>query len=395
MPNPPYRRSPGVPARLLRDVENLSQQTGSGDLGTSQTGGGLQILDSRTDPIWAVIDSQPDAGLNAYGFTRVDDGTGDGTYPDLAGTTETSDGDTLSGDLVAWEVNGRTDVATDGTVKVLLHPNRLGRGYTFTAPTTQYTPPDPSTGTAVSAGWLAGLTEDDCLALTVLGASGRCSDIDTEQVLTLVFDTDKWASGSDFTHDSGAGPAEFSITADGVPKLVIDGVAGVFDGAGAIDGVPYADWAFGGTTLCDGEHGTCGGNIFRVRLKCVSCLCAGWGVPTESGTDCASTVLLPSLGVWYGYHANATMRWVKWAVSPSTAYHVEAEYQVGIMAAGAVYQGPGTPDCSGTVGIGPVPPVPLCTGFTTNSDTAFVWFFLSSLAGTGCVKFRLTAGACP
>jgi hypothetical protein len=121
------------PSSLRRASRVPDPPTGSGDIGTDSAAAG-QILDQSRPQFWAVIDAQPDAGLNAYGFTRVNDGTGDGTFPDLDGTTETSDGDTLGGNLIAWEVNGRTDVATDGTVKVQLTPNRLGRGYTFTAP---------------------------------------------------------------------------------------------------------------------------------------------------------------------------------------------------------------------------------------------------------------------
>lgn len=254
----------------MRDVEQLSQQSGSGDFGVDQAGGGLQILDQSRPPIWAVINAQPNPALNAYGFARVDDGKGDGTFPSLTGTTETGTGSTTDGSLVAWEANGRTDVAIDGSVKVLLVPNRFGRGYTFAVPSGSSPPPPPSA--PLGYGWLAGLTADDCLYLTVTAASGRCVDIDDAQELLLLWDTASWVSDGDFTHDGGAGPAEFVIDGSGVPKLTIDSVVGVIDGSGETeDGDPYIDFAFGGTTLCTADPGACGSNVFKVRLVCSSC----------------------------------------------------------------------------------------------------------------------------
>lgn len=127
MPVPPYQRTrgSGLAGRVAGDVEKLSQTAGAGDVGFSQDGGGIQFKDTRAHGFWAVIESRY-APANSYGFTRVDDGD-DGAYPPLTSTTLTGDGQ----DVPAWEVNGRTDVPTDGSVKVWMEPNKLGKGYTF------------------------------------------------------------------------------------------------------------------------------------------------------------------------------------------------------------------------------------------------------------------------
>jgi hypothetical protein len=120
VPTPPFRRP--------NDGHRTPVVTGSGDIGFSQLGAGHVPLDSRATGFWAVIDAQ-DGTTNAYGFLRVDDGDGTGTYPTLNPLYTTAQG--TGSDVPAWEVMGRTDVPSDGSVKVWLEPNRMGPGYTF------------------------------------------------------------------------------------------------------------------------------------------------------------------------------------------------------------------------------------------------------------------------
>ena len=198
-------------------------------------------------------------------------------------------------------------LAVDDFAWARLAPIAGGLFWELVPASSTYTPPDPDTGTAVSCGWLAGLLTTQCLTLTVLGATGLCSDIDDTQVLTLIYDTGTWTSVGtpvpDFTHDTGTGPAIFSVTADGLPKLTIDGVVGVLDGCGTSGGVHYADWAFGGTTLCDGTAEDCGGNIFRVRVTCTTGLTCEEAIPLAQST--AYTVPAGDT-VWFTFIATSS-----------------------------------------------------------------------------------------
>ncbi len=116
-----------MPPRRPLNAESI---TGSGDLGVSGTphadgGAGQTVLDGRPRGFWALVTAH--ALLNAYGFTRCDDGQ-PATFPAIAGTTEYGSGT----DVIAYEVNLRADVPADGTVRVWLEPNRLGPGLSFT-----------------------------------------------------------------------------------------------------------------------------------------------------------------------------------------------------------------------------------------------------------------------
>lgn len=134
-------------------------------------------------------------------------------------------------------------------------------------------------GTACSpaGGW----TSLDCLSLSVVSAAGDCANIDTTQVLSLVYDAGNWESGDDavdvpeddFVHDLGLGPAVFTFTS-GQPRLTIDGVSGFYVGCSG-SGLLFS---FGGPLLCDGEtpHVGCADNSFTVLISCECCPVAGY-----------------------------------------------------------------------------------------------------------------------
>jgi len=99
---------------------------GSGDLapvGSGPSGFGWQLHDTRPQDIFARITGRTAA--NEYTYARVDDGQ-PATFPSIAGAFA----DQLY-TAPLYEVTGRTDVPTDGTVVVRLFPLRSAAGYGF------------------------------------------------------------------------------------------------------------------------------------------------------------------------------------------------------------------------------------------------------------------------
>lgn len=137
--------------------------------------------------------------------------------------------------------------------------------------------------------WVAGLTENDCLTLTVVSASGRCADIDTSQTMRLRYDYGTWVSSPDdqFVFDGGEGDVVFSIGPGGDPKLTIGGIAGVLVAQGA-SGIEFT---FGHQLLCGATPVSCDANAFRVRLTCLSCpIRPGYNPGPSPGTGWHYTV---------------------------------------------------------------------------------------------------------
>lgn len=142
-------------------------------------------------------------------------------------------------------------------------------------------PADPPTGSVTGPGWVAGLTDADCLSATAyapLGGLGACSDL-TAQTLHLINDgTGVWTTTVDFEYPTGSGAFTFWVE-DGRPRASIGGIELVLDSAGVSGDAYYVDFAGGeGLGLCDGEHEACGSNTFIVRVQCEPCL-------TECCTD--------------------------------------------------------------------------------------------------------------
>lgn len=185
-------------------------------------------------------------------------------------------------------------------------------------------------GTARGPGWVAGLTDDHCLSLTVLGASGRCSGIDTTQTLTLYWDGGGWTSDGVFVHEYGAGVVRFYLD-EGVPKLTIDDHFLVWDAAGSLAGVHHIDFAGGGVDLCTDEdedaeeagsgsgsgfYPACDESTFRVRLTCTdqcgveSPCCPGVTIPrTICVTISAPGEEITTRTFLLGYE-EANQRWI-------------------------------------------------------------------------------------
>ncbi|HVL14760.1 MAG TPA: hypothetical protein VM529_19465, partial [Gemmata sp.] len=292
MPTPPFRRpSRGQPpassqtARMMGDLERMSQTAGSGDVGFGQGGGGIQFLDSRPVGFWAVIQNQV-GSTNAYGFLRVDDGDG-GTYPTLDPTHTTAQGD--GEDVPAYEVAGRTDVPADGTVTAWLEPNRMGPGYTF-----KYGEATDSGAACESAGCdgLVGLEEDWCVKLTLACHEGRFADMGEEQFAAVFGWYDEVEEGwifyrwdpevpdwVEFEMNWGGGTGNVVLTfeADGTPVLTVGGTLTMY----------YEPCATGGRFTGGPRNGFTGGtapdpcepNAFTVVVECSCCPPDRWQGP--------------------------------------------------------------------------------------------------------------------
>ena len=171
---------------------------------------------------------------------------------------------------------GEFAVAVDGdeTLEVgtrgWLEPDVDAGGWIFVAGTA-----GSSTASASAGSWLAGLESTDCLQLTVVSVSGKCSEIDPDQSIHLVWDAgdSRWEGTTDFVHDGGSGPVYFT---DAAPALTIDGNSGRYLGADS-EGLLFA---FGKSPLCtEGTPATCN-NSFVVRVKCGTCTeLPGWDGP--------------------------------------------------------------------------------------------------------------------
>lgn len=170
---------------------------------------------------------------------------------------------------------------------------------------------DPPAGSVTGPGWVAGLTEEDCLSATAyapVGGLGSCADI-TAQTLHLINDGwGEWTSPVDFVYPTGSGPFRFWVE-DGRPHASISGVELVLDSAGVSGDAYYVDFTGGeGLGMCDGTHAACGSNTFIVRVQCEDCIevtcCPGRVMPyvlyfTFSGgtgdCTCLDDVTIPAV----------------------------------------------------------------------------------------------------
>lgn len=225
------------------------------------SGGGFQTFNGRDPEHWARIGEGADG---SYEHTQmVPDGAGG--FTEMPATSEFIWGTTT--EVPAREQNGREDVPAGAVVR--LYRDYDGTGFIFT-----YLD-DQATAAASSGSWLAGLESTDCLQLTVVSVSGKCSEIDPDQSIHLVWDAgdSRWEGTTDFVHDGGSGPVYFT---DAAPALTIDGNSGRYLGADS-EGLLFA---FGKSPLCtEGTPATCN-NSFVVRVKCGTCTeLPGWDGP--------------------------------------------------------------------------------------------------------------------
>lgn len=221
--------------------------------------------------------------LQSMGSTGIDDIPGSAECYAFKSTQYPSSLDIYKTDVVGalkLRVLNLSDSVIEENQWVLIIRDKYGQWYAINpAGTTTSPPPVPPSGIATGPGWVAGLSNEDCLQLTVLGSSGKCSTIDITQTLILRSDDgETWESATNFQYSGGFGIVEFTRpVGQSMPNLVIGGYDLIYDGAGILDGEHYIDFA-GGTSLCSdvpgsgsgtgGPREACGGNTFIVRLMC-------------------------------------------------------------------------------------------------------------------------------
>jgi hypothetical protein len=163
-----------------------------------------------------------------------------------------------------------------------------------------------SSGTCTGCGWVAGLSQADCLKITVTSpSSGKCDCIPS-QVLYLCYSnelgywvsTDTTQTGTDeITFDSCCGHARIIFfLSDYEPKLRLDGT---IVGCGGVDPSDFqfffdcctenvAYFKGGGGELCNSSPVACpdpDGNTFTLKVEAICCT----EIPWVDGWYCVST----------------------------------------------------------------------------------------------------------
>lgn len=136
--------------------------------------------------------------------------------------------------------------------------------------------------TLTGPGWTAGLSNEDCLLLTVSSAVGICSTIPAQEIILISDDAITWEGLDNFIYSGGVGAVQFTRIANhSLPTLTIGAYTLIWDAAGIdVDGNYWIEFK-GGTALCSdiegtgsgtgGARGACGTNTFTVRLTCSDC----------------------------------------------------------------------------------------------------------------------------
>lgn len=264
--------------------------------------GNLATTDSGLHPHWARITGQA-AGTNRYAHEQVNEGD----YPGFAGALADSFGTAGTSDAAgypAYEINGRTDVPTDGTAVVRVYPSGDLTYVTF-----QY-------GEAAAGGDcdsddcddLVGLQDDWCLKLSLLCHEGEFSGMDEDQFAAVfgwyeeydtglfgwvfyVWDavTDDWVL-FDMDWIGGSGGVVLTFAADGTPILTVGGSLTMFykpcAGGAKFVGGPQNGFT-GDATPID----VCVPNTFALKVECSCCPPDGWQGPgwycvVDTGETC-------------------------------------------------------------------------------------------------------------
>jgi len=273
----PLRPGESPAARELNDqwrrTADAALPTGaSGFLGIDAGIGGATVVDGRPARPLARITSRG-VGAN-YGWHQVID-KGDGTYADQPLISETAWGTPTAGP--AWELAGRTDVPTDGTVLVELVPGQQDAANWY------FRYDGPGTGSdggedAASGGYgvLLGMGEADCVEFSSPGGQGRCSPVLPFAIKGAWSGEREWTAGGTVPTALGAMALVFT-SLDDTPVLV-----GTFSGGSAPASVAFKLVSVGShcaifvTTdrrICTAAPGgPCEANALVVSVCCVPCV---------------------------------------------------------------------------------------------------------------------------
>lgn len=153
--------------------------------------------------------------------------------------------------------------------------------------------------TITGPGWTAGLSNEDCLLLTITNAIGKCSTVPAQEILLISDDAITWEGLDNFVYSGGIGQVQFTRLANhSLPTLTIGPYTLIYDKSGIdSNGKSYIEYK-GGTSLCSDIEGTgsgtggarasCGSNTVTIRLTCDSCY------PDVIETICCDNALLPT-----------------------------------------------------------------------------------------------------
>lgn len=246
-------------------------------------------------------------GLTSAGSTGIGDTPGKATCTifKIDGNTELTD-DVTDYTQVIYNLNA---TPMDADAWILTMRDKYGSWYALQTiqPTGIVT-----TGHARGPGWTAGLSDEDCLELTVVSKTGKCLTIPDQTIILEAIDGITWNGLSLFTYSTGTGTVVFTRP-DGssLPTLKIDGQNLIYDSAGVDnDGNHYIEFS-GGTRLCgdvsgDSGHEACGGNTFNVRIVCIDCPTVPVDCCTLDRPEGIDTTLYVTLGGGYG---SVTLTW--------------------------------------------------------------------------------------
>lgn len=208
--------------------------------------------------------------------------TGIGDIPGSALCTvfKTSQSADLTEDVTGYQhtVYNLATTAIPGNSWVIIVRDKYGKWYALQSIADDAEAPDTVSG----PGWTAGLSNEDCLLLTVSNAVGVCSTIPNQEILLISDDALTWEGLDNFIYSGGVGLVQFTrIDGHALPTLTIGPYTLIWDKSGIdVDGNYWIEYK-GGTALCSdvegtgsgtgGARGACGSNTFTVRLTCTEC----------------------------------------------------------------------------------------------------------------------------
>lgn len=216
-------------------------------------------------------------------------------------------------------------------------------------------------------GWPADLEATDCLQLTVVSADGRCDCVDTDQVVTLLYDPgiDQWTSSTSVSACSGSYTPYVYVNSTGR----LDMLLGTTALAPNAIGPNWAQFAAGVGVCTDPRNTTAGpaGNLVVFQVAWLP-TCPTTTTTTPGPTT--TTTPLCSGSCHWSYTASSftwsltsstcssgCSCWTPQFCPPEDACDVRTD-------CGRFATTPGLPNCSGTTG-GPTTPSPMCTTTTT------------------------------
>lgn len=186
----------------------------------------------------------------------------------------------------ALEANGVPIDLSVGPVYAFLKQKGIVAGQVYY----EFVAPGGVTTDGGGCDWAAGLTADDCLEVSWVSATGRCSSLTGSAAIMESGDGTTWTGmltlgGVDYT-------VTFTLGDCGVLCVTLTapmGSGGTYTGVSGGCSGGVATFAFGGASLCTGEPGCDGAANNTLRIQIRQALCGwdgpGWYCVRDCGTD--------------------------------------------------------------------------------------------------------------